>query len=88
MRPMFFDFCDDENCYALDDQYMFGSDILFAPILNEGQTERRVYLPQGKWVRTTDKREFDGGQFVSCSANIDEFIAVVKKDSGAVEYFA
>ncbi len=88
MRPMFFDFYDDENCYALDDQYMFGSDILFAPILEEGQTERLVYLPEGKWVRTTDKREFDGGQFVSCTANIDEFIAFVKKDSGAAECFA
>ena len=87
MRPMFFDFYDDENCYALDDQYMFGSDILFAPILDEGQTERRVYLPKGEWVRTTDKREFDGGQFITCTAAIDEFIAFVKKGSGAVEYF-
>ncbi len=88
MRPMFFDFYDDEKCFALDDQYMFGSDILFAPILDEGQTQRRVYLPKGKWVRTTDRQEYDGGQYISCVAAIDEFIAFVKSGSDALGYFA
>ncbi len=87
MRPMFFDFYDDETCYALDDQYMFGPDILFAPILNEGQTERQVYLPKGAWVRTTDTRSYDGGRFVTCKAEIHEFIAFVRSGSGAIEYF-
>ncbi len=54
MRPMFYAFPDDAKCYELDDQYMFGSDILFAPIMEGGQTERWVYLPAGQWVRTTD----------------------------------
>ena len=88
MRPMFFDFYDDEKCFALDDQYMFGSDILFAPILDEGQTQRRVYLPRGKWVRTTDRQEYEGGQYISCVAAIDEFIAFVKSGSDALGYFA
>lgn len=88
MRPMFFDFYDDEKCFTLDDQYMFGSDILFAPILDEGQTQRRVYLPKGKWVRTTDRQEYDGGQYISCAAAIDEFIAFVKSGSDALGYFA
>mgnify|MGYP000821518195 FL=1 len=38
MRPMFFDYYEDEVCYTLEDQYMFGEDILFAPISAQGQT--------------------------------------------------
>ena len=87
MRPMFFDFYDDEICYTLDDQYMFGEDILFAPIYKQGATDRQVYLPKGTWVRTTDKTEYEGGKFVSCHAEIDEFIAFVKKDADILRVF-
>ncbi len=87
MRPMFFDFPDDDICYSLSDQYMFGPDILFAPILSEGQTERKVYLPKGSWIRTIDKKEYEGGTFITCQAQIDEFIAFVKKGSDVINIF-
>ncbi len=87
MRPMFFDFPADERCYALSDQYMFGPDILFAPILEQGQTEREVYLPAGKWLRTTDKTPVDGGKTVSCRAEIGEFIAFVRDGAGVLGAF-
>ena len=87
MRPMFFDFPNDENCYNIKDQYMFGRDILFAPIYDRGQTERSVYLPDGNWVRTLDKTEYTGGQTVICHAEIDEFIAFVRKDSEVINVF-
>ncbi|MBO5346917.1 MAG: hypothetical protein J6A45_02095 [Lachnospiraceae bacterium] len=87
MRPMFFDFYEDEVCYTLDDQYMFGEDILFAPIYEQGVTERKVYLPTGTWVRTTDKKEYEGGQFVTCHAEIDEFIAFVKENAEVLDVF-
>lgn len=56
MRPMFFDFPDDKECYTLGEQYMFGDDILFAPIVNRGQTKKTVYLPEGEWILTRIKR--------------------------------
>lgn len=87
MRPLFFDFPDDENCCSIKDQYMFGRDILFAPICGQGQKERSVYLPDGKWVRTLDKKEFTGCQTIICHAEINEFIAFVKKDSEVIKVF-
>ena len=87
MRPMFFDFPGDENCYRLGDQYMFGPDILFAPILDRGQTEREVYLPAGRWVRTSDKSVTEGGKTVTCKAEINEFIAFVKEGAKVIEAF-
>ena len=87
MRPMFFDFYGDPVCYELDDQYMFGSDILFAPILNQGQTVRSVYLPEGEWVRTSDKSVHNGGGRIDCTAEIDEFIAFVRKGAEVLSCF-
>lgn len=87
MRPMFFDYYEDDHCYDLDTQYMFGSDIIFAPILNEGQTEREVYLPKGKWILTNGKKEYEGEQTVFCHAELNEFIAFVKAGSEILKEF-
>ena len=87
MRPMFFDYYDDEICYTLEDQYMFGEDILFAPITGQGQTKRKVYLPKGQWIDTRTKEEISGEKWIECQAAIDEFIAFVKKGSDIINAF-
>lgn len=86
MRPMFFEFPEDEECYKLDDQYMFGGDIIFAPILNQGQTERSVYLPEGRWIRVGDMKAYGKG-YISCHAEIDEFIAFVRDGTEVLKSF-
>ena len=86
MRPMFFDFPDDENCYSLGEQYMFGSDILFAPVVNKGQTKKEVYLPEDGWVLTKNKKAYPKGRHI-IEAPIDEFIAFVKTDSDIINIF-
>jgi alpha-glucosidase len=50
LRPLLMEFPDDASLYNLSDQYLFGPDILVAPILDEGATERNVYLPDGLWI--------------------------------------
>lgn len=87
MRPMFWDFHDDDKCYELEDQYMFGEDILFAPIVDEGATERNVYLPKGNWIDVNTKKTISGGHEITCHANLDEFIAFVKEGSDVIEVF-
>lgn len=87
MRPMFFDFPEDENCYKLSDQYMFGPDILFAPVVEQGQTRRSVYLPEGRWIRTSDKSVRTGGGFVDEKAEISEFIAFVREEADVANIF-
>ncbi len=87
MRPMFFDFPQDETCYALSDQYMFGPDILFAPIVEAGVTEREVYLPEGNWIRTTDKSLVKGGRTIICRAAKNEFIAFVREGAQVASVF-
>jgi len=43
MRPLFFDFPKDEGSYKVEDQFMFGPDLLVAPVLYEGARSREVY---------------------------------------------
>lgn len=87
MRPMFFDFYEDEVCYTLEDQYMFGEDILFAPIMNRGQVERTVYLPEGEWKSVIDKKVYHGKQTILIRAEINQYIAFVKDGSDVWNVF-
>ena len=86
MRPMFFEYPDDELCYKLDGQYMFGDDIIFAPITEQGQKSTVVYIPDGEWILTKDKTKYTKGTYV-ISAQINEFIAFVKADSDVINCF-
>ncbi len=78
IRPMFYEFPDDEECWKLDDQYMFGDEYLVAPILKLGEVKREVYLPAGKWQLTSTGQTYDGGTCVTVDAPI-EYMPVFKR---------
>ena len=86
MRPMFFEYPEDEICYSLGEQYLFGNDILFAPIVEKGQTEKKVYLPEGGWVLTKTKEVFAPG-WHTVHAEIGEFVAFVKEGAAVLDCF-
>lgn len=52
-RPLYYDSPEEDNAYLFEDEYMFGDDILVAPVVtpseSDGKAERRIWLPQGKW---------------------------------------
>lgn len=69
MRTMFYEFPEDEVCWKLKDQYMYGSDILVAPVAYEKMYAREVYLPSGtKWTSLRDGKVYEGGQIVLVEA--------------------
>ena len=72
MRTMFYEFPEDKRCWEADDQYMFGSRYLVAPVLYAGVTKRRVYLPAGKWRDIRSGTEYEGGQEIETAAPVDE----------------
>jgi alpha-D-xyloside xylohydrolase len=62
MRPLFFDFPNDETASKVDDQYLFGPNLLVAPVLYEGARSRKVYLPAGTtWTDAWTGEVFQGG---------------------------
>ncbi|MDE6673202.1 MAG: family 31 glucosidase, partial [Acetatifactor sp.] len=72
MRPLFFDFPEDKAAWEIEDAYMFGPDLLVAPVMEEGQREREVYLPAGcRWTDASTKTEYEGGQKVTVPVPLD-----------------
>ncbi|MBQ1193108.1 MAG: hypothetical protein IIX45_03190, partial [Lachnospiraceae bacterium] len=59
----------------------------FAPISVQGQTQRRVYLPEGNWILTKDKTRYEGNTWITVSAQIEEFIAFVREGAKVLEVF-
>jgi alpha-glucosidase len=71
-RPMVFDFQYDGVVRDLDDQYLFGTDLLVAPVTAAGATSRQVYLPDGAgWYDWHSDELLDGGQFVVARTPMD-----------------
>lgn len=69
MRALFYEFPEDKKCYEIADSYMYGGDILVAPICYEHKTSRMVYLPKGaKWVCAIDGKVYEGGQSYEINA--------------------
>ena len=67
MRHHVIDYDDDLAAISRDDQYLFGPDVLVAPVLEPGARERSVYLPAGEWVdfwRSVELDEESGGLVV------------------------
>ena len=72
MRPLFFDFHNDPACIEIEDQFLFGPDLLVAPILCEGARSRRVYLPDGAaWTDAWSGVGHAGGQWVDAEAPLN-----------------
>jgi alpha-D-xyloside xylohydrolase len=72
IRTMFYEFPEDPACWELQDQYMFGSDYLVAPVLHLNERERDVYLPEGLWENVNTGETVSGGRRIRVPAPIDE----------------
>ncbi|MBR6157623.1 MAG: family 31 glucosidase, partial [Lachnospiraceae bacterium] len=87
MRPLYFDFPEDKNTLTIEDAYMFGPDLLVAPVMEEGVTVRSVYLPAGTiWKECSTGKVFDGGQTVTANAPLD-VIPVFARDEKEFEIY-
>jgi len=72
LRAMFYEFPQDNACYLLKDQYMYGDTYLVAPVMAAGMRERSVYLPNGvRWKNVETGEMIKGGQTVTVEAPLD-----------------
>ena len=73
MRPLFYDVPSDMKSWNIEDEYMFGPDVLVAPVLYAGETERKVYLPKGsRWKNYWTGEVVKGGSSVVVSTPIEQ----------------
>jgi alpha-D-xyloside xylohydrolase len=61
LRALFIEFPNDPGSWLVEDEYLFGSSILVAPLFHENATTRDVYLPPGTWIDYQTGKAWDGG---------------------------
>lgn len=81
LRTLFFEFPDDPTSWFIEDQYMFGENILVAPLLAENKNTRQVYLPGGKWIDYQTRQAYNGAQWVTMEAGELPGIILIKDKS-------
>src|SRR5690606_12664787 len=81
LRTLFFEFPDDPTSWTVDDEYMFGADMLVAPLIEVGDS-RSVYLPPGEWIDYQTGRSHAGGGWHELTAGPIPVILLVR--GGAV----
>lgn len=87
-RPLFVHFEQDKNTYDIQDAYLFGPDLLVAPVHKQGVQDWKVYLPAGAtWVQLWNEQEICGGQSVTVPAPIGQTPAFYRKGSSWTSLF-
>jgi alpha-glucosidase len=82
MRALVLEFPEDENTYKVDDEFMFGKELLVAPVVKKGAVNRNVYLPEGEWIDFNNgKTVYQGGQTINYPAPLSVTPIFVRKGS-------
>jgi alpha-glucosidase len=85
-RPIFMHYEDDQKAYDIKYQYMYGSDLVVAPIYTEAATEGEVHLPNDTWVHLWTGKEYTGGDY-TVEAPLGNPPVFYRKDSEYRELF-
>lgn len=86
-RPLFLHDPDDLTCYDIEDAYLFGQDLLVAPVLEKGKKERTVYFPKGRWVHLWTERIYEAHTWSTVHAPIGYPPVFYRKDTPFFDLF-
>ena len=81
IRPLVLEYPDDRRTWGLDDEFMFGRDLLLAPVLQEAERERDVYLPKGEWFDFWTGRRYEGANGARIRVTLDSIPIFVRGGS-------
>jgi alpha-glucosidase (family GH31 glycosyl hydrolase) len=71
MRALWLHYPDDPTAVARSDEYLWGRDILVAPVVEKGATSRRVYLPSGSWYDFWTAERLEGGREITRQVDLE-----------------
>lgn len=75
-RALLIEFPNDRGAWDIENEYMFGSDILVAPMFEENQSSRDVYLPKGKWIDYQSGKIYNEGWHKISPGPIESIIMI------------
>ena len=84
IRTLFFEFPDDPAAWDRKDEYLYGPDVLVAPVAEAGARQREVYLPAGaSWTDLADGTSYPGGQTLLVEAPLHRIPAFLRNGAHA-----
>lgn len=87
-RPLFLHHEDDRETYAIQDAYLYGRDLLVAPVWQAGEITRTLYLPKGEtWVHIWSGSEHQGGQTLTVDAPLGSPPVFYRKGANRTDLF-
>lgn len=81
LRPLFYEFPEDHTAWQIDDQAMFGSWLLLAPVVKKGAREREVYLPAGTWTDFWSGERIQGPRTFEAKAPLERIPVYAREGS-------
>ena len=89
MKPLFYDCPEDRQCWLTEDEFLFGHDLLIAPVYTQGARERSVYFPAGHdWTDVFTGAVYTGGTACSVGIPLDRTGCFARSGSDVLRYFA
>ncbi|MDX2247995.1 MAG: glycoside hydrolase family 31 protein [Bacteroidia bacterium] len=76
VRALFVEYPEDPGAWEVENAYLFGENMMVAPIFEEGKTERAVYLPGGEWVDYQTGKTYSKGWHTIAVGEIEAIILV------------
>ncbi len=87
-RPLMLHYENDQTTWNIHDEYLYGQDLLIAPVHKSGLLHWRLYLPMGEtWIHIWSGKEYSGGSWIEVPAPIGEIPAFYRKGSSYSELF-
>ncbi|MDP4145293.1 MAG: glycoside hydrolase family 31 protein [Bacillota bacterium] len=73
VKPLVFDYSEDKNVENDVDAWMFGDYMLVSPVVQEGQTSKKIYLPKGTWIDYFTGKTYEGGSTIDYTVNANTY---------------
>ena len=81
MRAMVLEYPNDPETLKAEHQFMFGEELLVAPVTKPGAKVKQVYLPTGEWIDFFSDQPYVGGQWIDYPVTLDDIPVFVKSGS-------
>jgi len=84
-RPLYYEWPEENKAYSIEDEYLFGNDILVSPVstptCSDGTSERKTWLPKGLWFDVCRNRMLQGDQTITDQYALDEIPYFIRPGS-------
>lgn len=82
MRALLLEYPNDPETFKTDGQFLFGKELLVAPVVKKGAVTKKIYLPEGEWIDfNNSKTVYEGEQWITYKAPLNTIPLLVKKGS-------